>query len=193
MIKSSKYYVLKKIAEPNGIAILGGGNDENIPIGELKQAYSLEDKIYNRSVNNLSINDAADIYSSYTASLCADTVLLHIGASDLDLLKTNPSDFENKFRELINTIKAGNKKCNIAIVSIKNNDKPDSVSALNRELKYIAQSEQCEYYDINKEKMNNPKQTKEIVSFIYSLGFVRPLTSKRPLYDLVKILFCYDN
>jgi len=38
----------------------------------------------------------------------------------------------------------------------------------------------------------NPKQTKEVVSFLYSIGFVRPLKQKRPLQDVAKILFCYE-
>jgi len=31
-----------------------------------------------------------------------------------------------------------------------------------------------------------------VVSFLYSIGFVRPLKQKRPLQDIAKILFCYD-
>jgi hypothetical protein len=43
-----------------------------------------------------------------------------------------------------------------------------------------------------KQFFRNPKQTKEVVSFLYSIGFVRPLKQKRPVQDMAKILFCYD-
>lgn len=191
-ISKNKYNVLNEIAEPNGIVILGGGNDESIPIGELKQAFAVEEKIYNRSVNNLSVNNATDIYSSYIAPLGADTILLHIGESDLDFFENNPSDFEKKYRELINKIKSNNKKCNVVIVSIKSKNMTDSIISMNKELKYIAQSEQCEYYDISKENMHNPRQTKDVVSFVYSLGFLHPLKDNRPMYDLLRIIFCYN-
>ena len=29
-------------------------------------------------------------------------------------------------------------------------------------------------------------------NFLYSMGFARPLNSRHPLYDLIKIVFCFD-
>ena len=66
------------------------------------------------------------------------------------------------------------------------------IEELNKHLKYIADSEQCEFGDIAKKKVWNPQQTKELSSFLYSMGFARPLNSRHPLYDLIKIVFCFD-
>ena len=67
------------------------------------------------------------------------------------------------------------------------------MNEMNRHLKYLADSEKCEYGDIASKRVWNPKAEMEAVSFVYSIGFVNPLQNKRPLYDLVKILFCYET
>ena len=46
---SRKYEHLNRLADPNGIVIFGGSRDLDLPVGELRQAFSLESKIYNRS------------------------------------------------------------------------------------------------------------------------------------------------
>ena len=89
-------------------------------------------------------------------------------------------------------VKAFNKNCRIAIVSLKNYNDDAVIEELNKHLKYIADSEQCEFGDIAKKKVWNPQQTKELSSFLYSMGFARPLNSRHPLYDLIKIVFCFD-
>lgn len=185
-----KYLTLNELAEPNGIVIIGGTEDKEIPLCELKQAFELNSNLYNRSLTGLSINDAVNFYDSCIATLMPASVLLHIGAEDVELFKANAAAFEQKYLELIKHIKSLDKKCNIAIISLKNPEKQDAITDLNKHLKYIAESEHCEYEDIAAKRVWNPKETKDIVSFIYSTGFVRPLKGQRSVYDLVKILFC---
>ena len=57
---------------------------------------------------------------------------------------------------------------------------------MNRHLSYIAESEHCEYGDLAEKRVWNPKETKEVASFVQAMGLVR---SRRTMYDLVKILF----
>lgn len=187
-----KYQALNKLAESNGIVILGGTEDREISLCELKQAFELEVNLYNRSITALSVNDAKKIYDTCIAPLNPECVLLHIGEADLESFMGNPSDFDQKYRELIKHIRNTSNKCNIAIISLKNYDDNTDIDELNKHLKYIAESEHCEFGDISTKRVWNPKQTKNVVSFIYSTGFVRPLKQKRPIYDLVKILFCYE-
>lgn len=188
-----KYQALNELAEQNGIVIIGGTEDKNIPLCELKQAFELNSNLYNRSVDNLSVNDVSKIYDACVAHLNPESVLLHIGNADLKLFEDNSSDFDNKYRELIKHIRTSNPKCNIAIISLKNADDNNNITEINKHLKYIAESERCEYGDISTKRVWNPKQTKDVVSFIYSIGFVHTLKNKRPVYDLVKILFCYNS
>ena len=186
------YTKLNELAEKGGIVIFGCGVDKDIPTGEIRQAFAVESKVYNRSFESISVKDALSVYKETVAALSPETVLLHIGETDMDFFAENSAEFDNKYRELIGYIKSQNKKCRIAIISLRNHDSDPQIEEINKHLKYIADSEQCEYGDISARKVWNPKASMEVASFVYSIGFVHPLKNKRPLYDLVKMLFCYN-
>lgn len=188
-----KYGELTKLSKPNGLVIVGCGEDSEIPLCELKQAFELESNLYNRSLHNLSVTTACQWYDACVAPLFPETVILHLGEADLKLFEESSSDFDTKYCELIAHIRKIDKKCNIAIISLKNPNHDDVIVEMNKHLKYIAESEHCEYGDISAIRLWNPKETKDVMSFVYSLGFVRPLRTKRPIYDLAKILFCYES
>lgn len=188
--EAKRYLSLNGLAEQDGIVIFGGRDDLNIPLGELKQAFSIEQNIYNRSIDGLSVTEAVPVYDEYVAPLAPETVLIHIGEADLKLFEEDAAVFDNKYQELIAHIRAEKKTCRIVVVSLRNYDNNPLINELNKHLKYMADSEHCEYGDIASKKVWNPKSTKDAISFVYSIGFVRPLKNKRPIYDLVKILFC---
>ena len=64
---------------------------------------------------------------------------------------------------------------------------PSSVSVA--PLLYISDSEHCEFVDISNGNNWNPKTSMETSSFLYSMGFVRPLSVKRPVYNLVRAIY----
>ena len=185
-----KYQTLNKLADTNGIIVFGGTDDKNIPICELKQAFELNSKLYNRSITNLSINTAIKVYDDCITSLKPESILLHIGAADLDFFVKDSSAFEKKYCELIKHIKSSNAKCNIVIISLNNPDEAQNIDEMNKHLKYIAQSEQCEFGDISTKRVWNPLETKNVLSFVASLHFCPSSRPKLPIYDLIKILFC---
>ena len=187
-----KYIKLNELAEQGGIVVFGCGEDVNIPVGEVRQAFSVDAKMYNRSFKNLSITEAEAMYETCIAPINPETVLIHIGEDDLSLFKKDAAEFDTTYRKLIAFIKKQNKKCRIAVVSMREHDNHPIIAEMNHHLKNIADSEQCEYGDIASKKVWNPKSTMDAASFVYSIGFVRPLRCKRPLYDLVKMLFCYE-
>ncbi|MDO4488465.1 MAG: hypothetical protein Q4B67_05210 [Eubacteriales bacterium] len=190
-----QYRMLNKLAEQGGIVIFGSVEDKHIPTGELRQAFALESKVYNRSFESLSINDAVDAYDKVVAPLLPETVLLHLGEADRELFKAEPMEFDNRYRELIAYIRKQNKNCRIAVVSLRNYDNDPEIAEINRHLKFIADSERCEFGDISAKKVWNPITTINAASFelVYSFGFGQPLKNKYPLYDLVKIMFCYNS
>lgn len=195
MLESSavkRYKALNELAENDGIVVFGGEEDLSIPLGELKQAFAIEPKMYNRSFAGLSVTDAAAAYDECVTPLVPEAVLVHIGDSDLKMFEESPTEFDRKYRELIAHIKLHNKKCRIAVVSLKNYDNDPEISKINTHLKYIADSEHCEYGDIASKKVWNPKSAMDAISFVYAMGFVRPIKNKRSLYDLVNILFCSE-
>ena len=189
----AKYKSLNQLAEADGTVIFGGSDDTNIPLGELKQAFALNDSIYNRSFSELSVADAAKVYGECVAELFPDTVLLHIGDADVSDFAGNEAAFEENYRTLIGTIREKNKGCRIVIVSLKNYDNDATVANINKLLCEIANTEKCEFEDISAKREWNVKESSETASFIYDIGFVRPLNIKRPIHNLVRILFCYEG
>ena len=184
------YKALNKLAEQNGIVIFGEKEDISIPLCELRQAFGIKENCYNRSFKNLTISEAYTLYTECIAVLSPETILLHI--TDAEGFKSSADKFTDDYRKLISQIRKDNKKCRIGIVSAKNYDSNSEIADLNKQLKYIADSEKCEFCDISQKRVWNPQQTKDIVSFVYNIGFVHPLKNKRPLNDLVKMLFCFE-
>lgn len=187
-----RYQKLNELAKTNGIVIFGGNGDTNIPLCELRQAFDVDENMYNRSLKGLSINEAIDVYDACVSPIFPESVFLHIGECDLDMVKQNPSEFDSKYSALIHHIRESNKKCRIAIVSLKNFENNPELEEMNKHLKYIANSERCEFGDISSRRVWNPKTTKDASTFVRSMGFVRALKTPRPLYDLVRILFCSE-
>ena len=189
----TKYRSLNQLAEADGIVILGGHDDVAMPLGELKQAFALSDHIYNRSFSELFVADAAKAFNECVADLCPDTILLHIGEADISSFKGNEAAFEENYRALIDTIKTKAKNCRIVIVSLKNDDHHATVTEINDLLQKIAVSETCEFEDISEKRAWNAKESAQISSFIYDIGFDRPLNVKRPMHTLSRIFFCYKG
>lgn len=187
-----KYERLNQIAQSKGIVIFGGSDDTDIPLCELRQAFDIEENMYNRSFHELSIEHAIKAYDSCVAPISPETVFIHIGKYDIELLHKNPNLFDSKYLELIEHIRAENKTCRIAVVSMKNYYNDPDIAEMNRHLKFIADSEKCEYGDIATRKVWNPQATRDAASFVRNIGFVRPLKSARPIYDLIRILFCCE-
>ncbi|MBR3707076.1 MAG: SGNH/GDSL hydrolase family protein [Firmicutes bacterium] len=187
-----RYSELNQLAQPGGIVIFGGEDDLDIPLCELKQAFDLDVRIYNRSIGGLSLDSAAEIYDLCVSPLKPDTVLLHIGADDIDMFRTSPPSFEQKYLSLISHIRYKNPGCRIGILSLRNYDNNNVTEELNRRLRYISQSENCEFGDISDKTVWNPHCTQDIVSFVHSYGYVRPLSRKRPVSNLVNLLFCCE-
>lgn len=191
-LETQRYNKLNALAETDGIVIFGCNEDKNIPTGELCRAFSVDTNLYNRSFDELSVKDAVEVYEQTVAPLNPETVLIHLGEADIEFFTQNPGEFDKKYRELINTVRKHNKKCRISVISLRNYKNDRNITEMNRHLKYLADSEKCEYGDIASKRVWNPKAEMEAVSFVYSIGFVNPIKNKRPLYDLVKILFCYE-
>ena len=59
-----KYQSLNELAEQGGIIIFGGTEDKEIPLCELKQAFELKSNLYNRSITNLSVDSAVEVYDA---------------------------------------------------------------------------------------------------------------------------------
>ena len=189
----AKYNLLNQLAEAWGTVIFGGSSDVEIPLGELKQAFALNERIYNRSFPELSAADAARLYGDCVAELCPDTVLVHVGEADVIGFAGKETAFGTSFRRMIDTIKDKNKGCRIVIVSLKNYENDSAVTRINELLKELAAAENCEFQDIAEKRTWNPTESSKTASFLHDLGFDSALHIPRSIYDLVRILFCYEG
>ena len=191
-LEIKKYQSLNNVANCGGIVMFGGKDLFELPLCELKQAFDINNDLYNRSFENLSLADAEDTYTKCIASIKPDTLFIQLGADDIDLFKTNKDEFTSLYRHLLSTIKRTDKKCRLAIVSLKNYGNNLDIAELNKQLKYIADSEKCDFCDISSKTSCNPKQMKNISSFIYNIGFVHPVENRRQIYDLSRMFFCFE-
>ena len=178
-----KYQKLNDFALKNCVVLFGGGVDADIPASELTQSFELDYPVYNRSFLGLNLENSIALYDSCIKNLMPDTVLLHIGASDLDFFNENKVAFEQKYISLIEHIKTMDKKCRIVVVSIDN-------KTINKELKHIADSTKCEFGDLSSIKVWNPQAIKNVTSFVQTMG-VRRYCKSKPIYDILKLLFIY--
>ncbi len=188
----NEYQILNNLAEKDSIVILGGKEDKTIPLGELKQAFSLP-TIYNRSYEDFCLQNALNYYDKAIAPISPKCLLLHITKKDFDFFESNRDSFDLDLRKLISHVRNKDKKCKIIIVSLKNFDNNEKITKFNNHLKDITNSEQCEFGDISKKRVWNPQATKDISRLIYDVGFVRTLKNERPIYDLLKVLYFYNS
>lgn len=186
-----RYRALNSLAEQGGIVIFGGSDDMSIPLGELRQAFDIESRLYNRSLPELSLRGAVRAFDECVAPLEPETLLLHLGIADLELMDRDPRAFDCAYRALITHVKNALPDCRIVVVSFANYDNDAKLSALDHELCYIAESEQCRFADVAERRVWNPRETQGVMSFVSKLGLGRAAHSK-PLYDLVRILFCSE-
>ena len=187
-----KYQKLNELAQTGGIVILGGSEDLNIPLCEIRQAFEMEENLYNRSFMDFSVTDSVVAYDACVSALKPETILLHVGQMDLDMLQQKAAEFDSQYRSLINHIRAQNKHCRIAIVSLRNYENDPVIANMNTHLKYIADMEHCEYGDIASRRVWNPKATLDAANFVRNIGFMRTLKVERSIFDLTKMLFCTD-
>lgn len=182
-----RYKALNSLAEKGGVVILGGDRDLGIPLCELRQAFDIEARLYNRSLAGLSVLDAIAVYDACVAELEPDTLLLHLGAADLELVETDPVTFDRAYRALVEHVQNSCPDCRIAIVSLADG-RDERYGAVDRHLRHIAESEQCSFADTAAHSVWNPRETRRVMSFARAMGLGRE-GRRKPLYDLVKILF----
>ena len=184
------YKFSNSVAKKNSTVIFGAANASSIPATELSQSLGFNFTVYNRSLANLSVRNAKASYFNCAECICPEAVILQLGENDLDLFKSAPEEFDKLYLDFISYLKSTNSQLRIQLVSIENSQRNSAVSDMNRHIKAIADSEKCEFFNVETAKLWNPDATLA-ASFMYESGFESPLKIKRPLYDVSKALFSY--
>ena len=178
-----------KKSDGESVVLLGGSLDKEIPVAEVAQSFNFNFKMYNRSKYGLSLKDARKTYLESVEPMNPEAVIIHLGKEDVEMFKNNSADFDIKYLELLSSIKHQNKDRRIALVSLEEESKVEV--EMNRHIKAIAESEKCEFVNMDRAKLWDTEKTKEVTAFMYELGFDSQLKVKKPLGDISKVLYSY--
>lgn len=173
--------------EKNAVVVFGGSLDNSIPVDELAKSFDFNFRIFNKSVADLSIKDSLGYFSAYIKPMRPEAMILHIGERDLNLFKANSSEFDSLYIKLIEEIRYTNSKCRLALVSLYNETSNQIVAEMNRHIKAIADSEKCDFIDVENAKLWKPESAKAAIRFAQNMG----LAVKKPLRDIAEILYSY--
>ena len=178
-----------KKSDGESVVLLGGSLDKEIPVAEVAQSFNFNFKMYNRSKYGLSLKDARKTYLESVEPMNPEAVISHLGKEDVEMFKNNSADFDVKYLELLSSIRHQNKDRRIALVSLEEESKVEV--EMNRHIKAIAESEKCEFVNMDRAKLWDTEKTKEVTAFMYELGFDSQLKVKKPLGDISKVLYSY--
>ena len=173
--------------EKNAVIVFGGSLDKSIPVEELAKSFDFNFRIFNKSVPELSVKDSLGYFSAYIKPMRPEAMILHIGERDLNLFKANSSEFDSLYIKLIEEIRYTNSKCRLALVSLYNETSNQTVAEMNRHIKAIADSEKCDFIDVENAKLWKPESSKAAIRFAQNMG----LSVKKPLRDIAEILYSY--
>ena len=173
--------------EKNAVIVFGGSLDNSIPVAELAKSFDFNISIFNKSVPELSIKDSLGYFTAYIKPMHPEAMILHIGERDLNMFKTNSSEFDSLYIKLIEEIRNTNPKCRIALVSLYNSISNQTVAEMNRHIKAISESEKCDFIDVENAKLWKPESAKAAIRFAQNMG----LSVKKPLRDIAEILYSY--
>lgn len=179
----------------NAVVLFGGTFDKEIPVAEIAQDYELNFKMYNKSSYSLNLKNAKKVYMEQMQNknqiLNPESVIIHIGSEDLEMFNKNSADFDVAYLDLINFIKFQNPKSRIALVSNSSLQNKKVFEEMNRHIKAIASSENCVFVNLENIGTWEPENTKQLMSFMYNVGFDQPLNVKKPLLDIAEIIYSY--
>lgn len=181
------YQELNTVAKKNAVILMGGDLDKQIPVAELAQSFDFNFQIYNRSEEKLSVKQARTFFQDNINAMEPEGIIIHLGDSDMNLFKTNSADFDKYYLTLLAAVKACNKKCRIALVSVNNPNSDKTIAEMNRHIKALADSERAVFINLDNAKLWNPQAAKASVSFAYGMG----LKVRKPLTDVAEILYSY--
>ena len=171
----------------NAVILMGGSIDTEIPVSNLAKEFNFNFDIYNKSAAKLSVATANDYFQKNIAALEPEAVLIHLGDSDLQTFKADSSAFDRNYLTLVENIKALNKNCRIALVSVENPSNDKSVNLMNAHIKAIANAEKTSFVNLENAKLWNPEATKTSSAFAYNMG----LKIRKPLNDVAEILYSW--
>ena len=132
--EAKKYKDLNEYAEKNQIVVFGDRYLANFPFYDLMQGKITDYAVYNRSLNLLTLKDAANVVEYCLYHLSPNSVLLHFENA------TQDETFRENYYSLIEKIRSVNKKCRIGLL--------ERTPQTGRAIESIARITKCEYIPV---------------------------------------------
>lgn len=139
------YNSLNKVAQKNGIVLLGSTFAYTLPLNELVQNYSISKKIYNRSIQGLRIKDAEQYIESCIKPLEPAKLIINLGDEDLNA-NSDVSELTEEYRWLLYRIHTMLPDTVLIITSV--DETAENASAFNSELKKLSKEFGCDFIAI---------------------------------------------
>ena len=183
LINGEKSFVENK----NAVILFGGSLDKNIPVADLSREYNFNFDIYNKSCENITLPAALEYFKENIAKMIPEGIIIHLGENDISLFQNDSAAFDNYYLTLLDEIKAVNKDCRIALISINNPAGNKNLALMNAHINAIAQTEKAVFINLENAKLWNPEATKAANEFAYAMG----LKIRKPLRDVADIFYSY--
>lgn len=183
LINGEKSFVENK----NAVILFGGSLDKNIPVADLSREYNFNFDIYNKSCENITLPAALEYFKKNIAKMIPEGIIIHLGENDISLFQNDSAAFDNYYLTLLDEIKAVNKDCRIALISINNPAGNKNLALMNAHINAIAQTEKAVFINLENAKLWNPEATKAANEFAYAMG----LKIRKPLRDVSEIFYSY--
>ena len=137
-----KYAKLNHFVLKGQILFFGSTFLEDFPLEELKQDFSLDRVIYNRSIQGLTVDEAFDVLETCVLDLMPSKLFISLGDEDEKLLDYNEKTFLEMYARLLDKVHAELPACKIYLLT------PEYRFAL----KALAQQKKAFYIDLSANK-----------------------------------------
>ena len=102
------FYRFPKAEKAKDMTVLFGASSAKvIPVAQLGKSFGFNFKIVNASVENLSVKNAKVQFKIAAESYKAEALIVQLGENDVELFKSNPSEFDSLYLDFISYLKYG--------------------------------------------------------------------------------------
>lgn len=163
--KAKLFKGLNEIALKGEVVVYGSSYMADFPFYELTKKNHLDIAIYNRSIKNLNLSDAAKLLNPCVFELMPSKVFLHFGEDEK--LQENSFDL---YEDLIKAIKRALPDTIIYIIEIQNNN--EAAEKLNRKLFQICDNKKTIFVEFNRTKYLDFKQQFRKLCYYFRSGSI---------------------
>ena len=140
-----RFREINKIAEKDGVVLLGSNYFTDFPVNELAHKYDLKTPIYNRSVPNSTISEISDMLEQCVFELDPAKVFVAVGDYDIKKPDFSPDEFLNQYEYLLYQIHS---KINTEIYIVSVFSDSPIAAAVNKRLRGLAKENGCKFINI---------------------------------------------